>query len=265
MSGRIAVRHADDTDRQLIDAAIAAGKVTICPPAMPVLRSICSSSQPAEGAAREKRVGPEPRTRRRLGIAGALEWAFGVERAQLRFDEDSDGFGGRIGIEYVLMQRGRLRAKIDGGGRSPIDVDADLIADAVQWALPRSAALRVQDMARSMSMPWSSPVVPKVEPADWVCGRGGWRGRTADARRLGSEGWMPAERVNRLGRHIREAVKYTPITWAVTPQQVARRRRDHLDWWGDLLTVRTALRSVELRWTEITDAMPPMQPWQDPA
>lgn len=253
------------TDRELIDAAIGEGRVTRCPPGPGLSRAIPTAAGPVERSDIKGPARPQQREVRRFGIRAALEWAFGTELAQLRFDDEHGSFGGGFGIEYLLLERGRLKAKIDGGGRSPIDDDADLIADAVQWALPRPSALRVQAMARAMSMPWSSPLVPKVEPADWVCGRGGWRGRTADARHLGSEGWRPVERVNRFGRHVREAVLFTPISWSVTPQQVARRRRDHLDWWGDLLTVRAALRTVDLRWIEITDAMPPMQPWRNQA
>ncbi|WP_370286913.1 hypothetical protein [Pseudooceanicola nanhaiensis] len=250
------------TDRELIDAAVAAGRVTVCPPGPGLAEPLRPETRLPDAASRGISDRPQKREVRRIGVRGALEWAFGIEHASLRFD-DADYFGGCFGVEYLLMERGRLKAKIDGGGRSPIDDDADLIADAVQWALPRGSALRVQAMAKAMSMPWSSPLVPKVEPAAWVCGRGGWRGRTADARGLGAEGWRPMDRVNRLGRRVREAVLYTPITWAVSPQQVARRRRDHLDWWGDLLTVRNALRGVDLRWIEVTDAMPPMQPWKD--
>jgi hypothetical protein len=60
------------------------------------------------GGARVKRV---------LGVQAVLEWAFPVEKAQLELplpkDVTDEGFG--FGMEFVLLQRGALGCKVDGG------------------------------------------------------------------------------------------------------------------------------------------------------
>lgn len=261
MHGRI---QSAVSDRELIDAAIAEGRVTVCPPGRGVGEAAHRPLPTPEAADPERPVGPPAREVRRMGVRAALEWAFGVEHARLAYGSlGGQGLPG-FGTEFLLLERGMLGQQVDvSPGRSLPADDAELIADAVQNALPPLSAFRLADMARAGLMPWSGEVAPRLEPRDWVCGRAGkWRGRTADARQLGAEGWPLMERVNRLGRRVREPVKYTPCRLTVTAQQIARKRREHLDWWSDLLTVRTALQGVDLRWIEITSEMPPLTPWR---
>ena len=55
--------------------------------------------------------------RRQLGVQAILEWAFRVEKAQLELpllkDVSEECFG--FGMEYILLQRGALGCKVDGG------------------------------------------------------------------------------------------------------------------------------------------------------
>lgn len=264
--GRSSTRGLSDHERHLIDDAVAAGRITVCPPQQ-VDQSACGSAegmplQPSENLRR----GPEPRELRRMGVRSALEWAFGVEHARLNFDGEI-GFGScGFGTEYLLMERGLLGQTIDTSpGRSRPAEAAQVIADVVQHALPRSSAIRIEMHARAGTMPWSRSLSPKLEPCDWTCGRGGkWRGRTEDARKLGPEGWRPQLRVNRRGRKIVEPVKYTPCRWTVTAQQIGRQRREYLEWWQDLLILRTELMGMQFQWIAITRQMPLMRPWDEP-
>ena len=58
------------------------------------------------------------RVKRALGVQAIVEWAFRLEKAQLKLpkwrDVDEEGFG--FGMECVLIQRARLGCKVDGGG-----------------------------------------------------------------------------------------------------------------------------------------------------
>ena len=62
------------------------------------------------------KIGPPggQKTKRALGVQAALEWAFGVEKAQLELPLPKgvaeEGFG--FGLEYVLLQRAILGCKI---------------------------------------------------------------------------------------------------------------------------------------------------------
>ena len=68
---------------------------------------------------------------REISIKAALEWAFGLEHAQLDFD-DLRPDGHRPGRDTIatLMDRGVLGCQIDGGGRSRSSDDAEIIGHA---------------------------------------------------------------------------------------------------------------------------------------
>ena len=73
------------------------------------------------------------KVKRALGVQAILEWAFGVEKAQLEVplprDVSKEGFG--FGMEHVLNQRARLGCKVDGGQHkigSYTHADAEVVA-----------------------------------------------------------------------------------------------------------------------------------------
>ncbi len=256
-------KNAVTTDeRALIDAAIESGRVTYGPSAS---KAVCQS-RAAERPARETCLSfaPEPRRVQRLGIRDALEWAFGIEHARLSMG----GMGGyHLPGEspiYRLITQAETGLVDTSRGKSRPAEDAERIAMVVQSALSQSSAFRIEHLAIAGAMPWSREVAPRLVPQDWVCGRGGiWRGKVADARTLGSAGWQPVTRVNRVGRRVTEPVTYTPCRWTVTAARIARIRREHLDWYSDLLTLRAALNEVELKWVHVTTKMPPLEPWRE--
>lgn len=217
-------------------------------------------------------VGLAVPAKRSISILGLIEWAFQRECAQLDFD-DIERLGGQalpgVGAEYVMMQRGATGARIDGGGRSWPHDDADLVADAVAH-LPvthggRGMAVQIAQLARSGARP-DAMVGARVtaRPEDWRANQNGMRPATADAAELGPYGWRAQPRRNRKGVIVHDRVPYTPISFAPMPDQIGRARRNYLMWWGALLDVRQSLDIAGLLIAHVlTDAMPPMTPWQD--
>lgn len=208
--------------------------------------------------------------RREIGILCLIEWAFQCECAELDFG-DIDRLGARsrsgIGIEYVLMQRGASGARIDGGGRSWPHDDADLVADAVAH-LPlvhggRWMAVQIAQLARAGSRPDTMVGARvRVRPEDWRTNRHGMHPATEDAAELGPYGWRPQPRRNRKGVIVHDRVRYTPVVFSPMPDQIARARRNYLQWWGALLAVRRSLETTQLLSAHVlNDEMPPMAPW----
>lgn len=211
--------------------------------------------------------GPPPREVRRLGVRELLEWAFGTECARLEFDEIGESSGGArrgVGIEHVLAQRavlGGVEIDTSPGRSAPAD-DAEIIASVVQAALRWPDACWVADLARAGRVPDYMPfAAPRLHPLRWHCNRHGWHGKSEDAREA-TDGWPPQERRNRAGTLVAESVRYTPCYWSPTPAQINAKRRAYLDWYGHLLTLRVALRAAGLKWCEVSDEMPPMEPWR---
>ena len=80
------------------------------------------------------------KVKRALGVQAILEWAFRVEKAQLDLplpmDVSEEGFG--FGMEYVLLQRGALGCKVDGGQHkmgSYTSADAEVVAAILAGAM----------------------------------------------------------------------------------------------------------------------------------
>jgi hypothetical protein len=250
-------------EQAAIEAAVAAGRVQRVAP--PVAKSPPPLRRPADEAPPPSKA-PEPRAVRRMGVRQALEWAFGVERAQLAFGAEALGGVGlpRFGMEFLLMERAMLGQEIDvSRGRSLPADDAELIAACVQSALAPADAIWIAELARGGLTPDPmAGVVPRLQPAEWHGNRHGWHGKRADAAQLRAEGWAPERRRNRKGVIVEDPVWYTPTIWSPGAEKVAAARRAYQNWRGYLLTLRPALQAVGLRWVEVTDAMPPLAPWR---
>jgi hypothetical protein len=213
---------------------------------------------------------PVPQVRE-MSIQRALEWAFRDECARVEFDELGETSGSlRSGVDgiWLMMQRGQLGCKIDGGGWSDPASDAELIASAVT-NLPigyggREMAVRIAHLARAGSEPdWMPGERPKFLPVEYHMNQFGWSSATSEAQHLGSEGWPVTERRGRKGRTVKEPVLYCRVYVSPSPDQIARARRAYLDWWGALLWLRTELVSLNiLSRVKITDVMPPRAPWR---
>lgn len=255
-------------EREMINQAMEQGRVQSFGARVPA-RLRPSKPLPASG---KEPAGKTPQPRRlpaELPVKDALEWAFCTEKAGFDFDEIGASSGGHrrgISMEQLILERHMLgNVSIDtSGGRSSPAEDAEVIASIVRSALPWGAACFVAEHARAKREPdWMKDAHPQIVPLDWVYGRGGRRGRTADAARLGGGGWPHWKRRNRKGAIVDETVLFTPITWAPTARQVASARRMYLDWWGNLLDVSVALRSVKLSLFKVNSEMPPLTPWRD--
>jgi hypothetical protein len=203
------------------------------------------------------------RVKRALGVQAALEWAFRVEQAQLELPPPKDvieeGFG--FGLEYVLMQRGALGCKVDGGLHkmgSYTHADAEVIAATVAGMPDRIGgirmAIRVAELARAGLTPdWMPGVVPRCVPVDVKRNRHGDRAVSVvvgTERVLVSDKWRTIE------------VRACPVTWRPHPEQITSARRGYEDWWQALDWVREGLvAGGMLREMEVTAVMPKVRPW----
>jgi hypothetical protein len=203
------------------------------------------------------------KVKRTLGVQAALEWAFGVEKAQLELplpkDVTLEGFG--FGLEYVLLQRAALGCQIDGGQHkigSHTHEDAEVIAATV-GGIPDSLggmrmALRVAELARAGLTPdWMPGVKPRCVPMETKNNQHGERATTIV---------VGTERVKTRGKWRTVEVLACPITWRPHPEQIVSARRGYDEWWLTLDWIRDGLLAGRmLREVEVTNSMPKMQPW----
>jgi hypothetical protein len=201
--------------------------------------------------------------RRQLGVQAILEWAFRVEKAQLELpllkDVPEEGFG--FGLEYILLQRGALGCKIDGGRYktgSYTHVDAEVVA-ATLAGMPDSLggkrmAICVAELARAGVTPdWLPGVVPRCVPTEIKTNQHGERASTIV---------VGTERVLSRGKWRTIELLACPVTWRPHPEQIASARRGYEDWWQALDWVRKGLLVGRmLREVVVTAAMPKVRPW----
>ena len=204
------------------------------------------------------------RQKRALGVQAILEWAFGVEKAQLELPEPKgvsrEEFG--FGLEYILMQRAALGCRIDGGQHkmgSYTHPDAEVVAATVA-GMPDSLggkrmAIRVAELARAGLTPdWMPGVVPRCVPVETKTNQHGERASTIV---------VGTERVLSRGKWRTVEVLACPVTWRPHPEQIASARRSYEDWWQALDWVRDGLLAGGmLREVEVMAAMPKVRPWQ---
>jgi hypothetical protein len=209
-----------------------------------------------------------------LTIRAALEWAFATEHAELEFPEEWQARAGRgPSMESVLLERARLGGvSIDTSrGRSYPHDDADRIADVVA-RLPgylggRGMAVFVAQYARARCTPdWLQGASPSFEPAEWINGPHGSRGKTERAgfyietKRV-PHPKNPRRKIKRTKRH---EIRYTPVRMLVTPQQIEAARAHYLAWWQALEYLNGQLPVSDLRSVRILGPMPPERPWDLP-
>jgi hypothetical protein len=209
------------------------------------------------------------KVKRALSVQAALEWAFGVEKAQLELPPPKDvveeGFG--FGLEYVLLQRAALGCKVDGGQHklgSYTHPDAEVIAATVA-GIPDSVggkrmAIRVAELARAGLTPdWMPGAVPRCVPAVIKENQHGVRAGTVV---------VGTERIRSRGPTARGSWKTIeilacPVTYTPHPQQIEAARRGYDDWWQALGWVREGLiEGGMLRGIEVSTSMPRKTPWR---
>ena len=203
------------------------------------------------------------KVKRSLGVQTILEWAFRVEKAQLELplpkDLSEEGFG--FGMEYVLLQRGALGCKVDGGQHkmgSYTSADAEIVA-ATLAGMPDSLggkrmAIHIAELARAgMTPDWLPGVVPRCVPVETKNNQHGERSSTIV---------VGTERVFSRGKWRSVEVLACPVTWRPHPEQIASARRSYEDWWQSLDWIRDGLASGGmLREVEVIGTMPKVRPW----
>lgn len=201
------------------------------------------------------------RMRRQISIQSLLEWAFADECASIDFEDEGTlaiGYGS-IGNAYLMEQRGKLGCRIDGGGRSLPDPDADLVAAAVA-VLPegcggRRMAVQIAELARARATPDAFVgVQSRCEPKGWRINQNGKRAETES---LGIE-------IDTSGRKARRHnVLICPVVYRPDNAQIAAARRNYLQWWSALTELRITfeIHTNLSRW-RVDSRMPPMTPWK---
>jgi hypothetical protein len=203
------------------------------------------------------------RVKRALGVQAVLEWAFRMEQAQLELplpkDVSEEGFG--FGMEYVLLQRGALGCKVDGGKHkmgSYTSADAEVVA-ATLAGMPDSLggkrmAIYVAELARTgMTPDWLPGAIPRCVPVETKSNQHGERASIIV---------VGTERVLSRGKWCTVEVLACPVTWRPHAEQIASAGRGYDDWWQALDWVRDGLvAGGMLREVEVTTAMPKGRPW----
>ncbi|RBI69885.1 hypothetical protein DQW77_15040 [Roseovarius sp. TE539] len=200
-----------------------------------------------------------------MSVQQALEWAFGVEKAQLELPEPSDPertHRSGVGLEYVLMQQAVLGCKVDGGQYkigNDTHPDAEVIAATVA-GLPDSLggkrmAIRVAELARAGLTPdWMPGAVPRCVPVEMKRNRYGDRALSivvGTERVLARRKWRTVE------------VRACPVTYFPHPQQIDSARTAYDDWWQALGWVRDGMiAGGMLREVKVTGVMPKARPWE---
>lgn len=200
------------------------------------------------------------RVRQEISIQRLLEWAFADECAQVDFESEGTlaaGYG-YIGNAYRMMQRGELGCRIDGGGRSWPDADADIVAGAVA-ALPegcggRGMAVQIAELARARRVPDAmvgalARCVPRATRQNM---HGTW-----------SQTEVVGRGVDCSGRKVkRYEVLVCPVTYTHTAADIARARRNYLQWRLALMELRQTfvIHNDMSRWV-LSDMLPSRAPW----
>jgi len=202
------------------------------------------------------------RVRQEIGIQRLLEWAFADECASVDFEDEgtlAPGYG-HIGNAQRMADRGLLGCRIDGGGRSYPDADADLVAAAVA-VLPigcggRGMAVQIAELARARRVP------DAMVKASVRCVPVGWRqnqhGPRAATQVLGHG-------IDCSGRKVRRyEVLVCPVTYTHTATDIARARRNYLQWRLALMELRQTfvIHNNLSRWS-LSDRLPLTAPWQN--
>lgn len=222
------------------------------------VRAVVQGGDNVAGKAMRDTMG---RVRKEISIQRLLEWAFADECAQVDFESEGTlaaGYG-YIGNAYRMMQRGELGCRIDGGGRSWPDADADIVAGAVA-ALPegcggRGMAVQIAELARARRVPDAMvDAVARCVPLGWRQNQHGPRAATQ----------VIGHGVDCSGRKVkRYEVLVCPVGYTHTAADIARARRNYLQWRLALMELRQTfvIHNNLSRWM-LSAAMPSRTPWQ---
>lgn len=205
------------------------------------------------------------RPKRAMPVQQALEWAFGVEKAQLELpprEDHEERYEARgYSMEYVLLRQAVLGCKVDGGRYKMghhTHPDAEVIAATVAM-LPdalggKRMALRLTELARAGVTPdWMPGAVPRCIPAETKRNRYGDHATTVV---------VGTERVLSRGKWRTVEVRACPAIWRPHQQQIDAARKGYEDWWQALGWIRDGvIEGRMLRELEVVEGMPKLRPW----
>lgn len=201
------------------------------------------------------------RAKAETSILDLLEWAFQRELVSLDLNGSSDaslGYG-YASATSAIIQHEQLGCRIDGGGSSPAHPDADRVAEALA-ALPEAMggqrmAIWMAEMARAGQQPdWRPDPKPTCRPVEWRQSKHGCYARTERAGQL-SYAFRGRLRVFEI--------RYCPVTYTDSAEDIGRARRQWLRWWSALHELRITFQICSrLTSFEVNDELPPIRPWE---
>lgn len=261
-----------DEERALIDAALSEGNVTrYRGHRLPGAGKYMPAPEypPRVDASKRKAYRPPEM----VSIREALNWAFGVEFAQMDLPEreapEDRGYG--FGTEYLLLQRLKLGGvRIDTSpGRSEAHADAQILASLVA-AMPRrlggaGMAVQVAEWARSGLAPdWLEGASPRVIPEDVKTDKLGRVVAVTDDGPVWV--WYEVKANARRGtytKHRHEArSRVCRVQWEFTREEIDLARSNYRRWVEALAHVaQEARKPGVLGKVGISDELPPLTPW----
>lgn len=200
------------------------------------------------------RQGPQ---RRRGSVEALLHWAFAVECAG--FEHGFDRIGHRSTDTLALLERiASVGCRIDYSGDAwRIHPDAGAVAMALAGLTARDEFAWISRLSRSGMRPEVRQLPSfRPRPKRWVEGRGGRQ--EALSQLLGVD-----QHYNRRGNLVRTERRYCPLTFVSNSSEIVADRRRYRRWLEILSSLRVhLLGNGALSTWEITDEMPPEQPWR---
>lgn len=208
-----------------------------------------------------------------VSIEQALQWAFGVEYAQLTLPTNKP-LTARTGVsqEYRMIQEAAtLGTSIDrSSGRAKVAEDADLIAaELSRYATEgKSASLvaRVAEHARSWTRPdWLEGLEPRLEPAAWTGGKTR-QPKTKLLRAYYVDKTYPHPRnpARLITKRVKVEDRVTPVVWNIHPDEIVAAREDYTRWRSVLDWLLGRLVNARLSRIKLNEKLPPAKPWEWP-
>lgn len=198
----------------------------------------------------------------RLSIEQAMTWAFVNECAGIDFDQFGAHEFDRVGIDplWRAAQMKILGTMVQGGGSNPPAHDAQIIASFVEQ-LPdelggRRMALQIVELARARKAPnWGQGVRVACVPLEGFEMSADGLFLTGKVRRTGSD-WVWRDKWRK-----RQEGQWCAVTYTGTAASVSAARANYQEWVAALIYLQAHLSRALC--IEITDELPPFEPWKD--
>lgn len=197
---------------------------------------------------------------RTMSIQQALVWTFRRECARLVTPGEIEREDMRpdVSTVWIMIQRGAVGCKVDGGGRSDPHEDAEAIAGVVS-TLPEHLggfrmATTIAELARAdMEPDWLVGAKARCVPMFPTRNAYGVHAKVETRETISYKA---------RGRTYKRKVEFCRVTYSPSPAFIASQRRRYAEWRNALEELAAVLRSVQvLRRIRINDQLPPAEPW----